>query len=216
MFRVETQYPVALDSPDHLEPCGTMWDNYTNQEFNNKLYELFPQKPLRIMDLGCSGGGFVKNCLDDGHIAIGLEGSDYSIKRKRAEWATIPDNLFLCDIRYPFQVYQDALPAHFDIITCWEVMEHIPEKDLPALCENVKKHLTRRGYWIMSVSPNDGPPYHVTLHGQQWWAEFFSKQEFRVHKDLVRQFGMNWVRGPNQGAPGSFHFVLSKKGDRWK
>jgi 2-polyprenyl-3-methyl-5-hydroxy-6-metoxy-1,4-benzoquinol methylase len=120
-YRVITDHPVALDSEDHQIPGGTMHDNSTNPVFNRKLYQLLSHLPkLRVMDLGCAGGGFVKSLVDDGHEAIGLEGSDYSLHwdgpggteqeratrkpGKRAEWATIPDRLFTCDITRPFQV----------------------------------------------------------------------------------------------------------------
>jgi len=38
------------------------------------------------MDIRCSGGGLVLDGILKGHFAIGLEGSDYSKKRQRAEW----------------------------------------------------------------------------------------------------------------------------------
>jgi hypothetical protein len=76
---VKTEREVAYESPDHRMPWGTKQDNCTNRRFNDKLYKLFPrQEQLKIMDMGCSGGGFVKNCLDDGCFALGLEGSNIS------------------------------------------------------------------------------------------------------------------------------------------
>lgn len=78
---------VAYESPDHLIPFGTRRDNSTHRRFNKKLCELFGlDTSLWVLDLGCSGGGFVKDCLDEGHMAVGIEGSDYSKKLRRAEW----------------------------------------------------------------------------------------------------------------------------------
>jgi hypothetical protein len=81
---VKTEFPVALDSPDHLCPWGTARDSSTNSRFNEKVYRLF--EPLgrfpRVLDLGCSGGGFVRACLNDGCLAVGIEGSDFSKNRK--------------------------------------------------------------------------------------------------------------------------------------
>jgi hypothetical protein len=62
-----------------------------------------------------------------------MEGSDYSLIRKRAEWATIPDSLFTCDITEPFVL---AGPL-FYLVTAWEVMEHISQERLPGLCNNI-------------------------------------------------------------------------------
>lgn len=56
---VETDYPVALDSPDHIIPWGTARDNSSNLRFNSKLYRLFDftNRYPKVLDLGCSGGG---------------------------------------------------------------------------------------------------------------------------------------------------------------
>jgi SAM-dependent methyltransferase len=218
-FKVITKHPVALDSIDHLFPEGTKQDNNKNPAFNEKLYKLFlPEVEIRIMDLGCSGGAFVKDCLDDGHAAIGLEGSDYSFNIKRAEWATIPDNLFTCDITKPFNVemiYEYGLYGHgwFDIITSWELLEHIPEDRLPMLCENVRRHLPKKlgCYWIMSVHSmsyaRDGNEYHATVKPREWWLEMFDSEGFRNRQDLVDYFAPDWVRV----CPESFYFVLEEK-----
>jgi SAM-dependent methyltransferase len=226
-FRVVTDHPVALDSDDHVRPGGTMHDNSRNRRFNRAAYALFPpgRHPLKILDLGCAGGGFVKDCLDDGHHAVGLEGSDYSTKwdgpggtpqerasrrpGRRAEWATIPDNLFTADITRPFAITADGAPARFDLVTAWEVMEHIREDALPALCHNVRKHLAPDGLWVMSVSPQPGD-YHVCVHDRPWWLRVMAANGFLHRDELLPHFTPDdWVRGPRQNAPGSFHLIVS-------
>src|SRR4029079_5852239 len=92
-FKVITDHPVAVNSVDHLHPMGAIRDNHSNPMFNDKITRLIPKR-LVIMDLGCSGGGFVKSLIDSRNDAIGLEGSDRPFLDKRAEWKTIPDNLF--------------------------------------------------------------------------------------------------------------------------
>ena len=154
---VKAEREVAYNSPDHLMPWGTRSDNSRNLRFNQKLYHLFPKQenPIAVLDIGCSGGGFVKSCLDDGCLAVGLEGSDFSKKRRRAEWATIPDFLFTCDVTRDFEIMLDdgnprALRAErssydgksqkriqFDIVTAWEVMS----TSRPKICEDLQKTL---------------------------------------------------------------------------
>ncbi len=217
-FTLNTEKPVAVDSPDHLVPHGTKQDNSRNPLFNKKLYALFDHKPLYILDLGCAGGAFVRDCLDDGHLAIGLEGSDYSRKTARAEWPKIPDNLFTCDIAADFQVKcRDLISgeeanARFDVVTAWEVMEHIRKEDLQRVCDNVIRHLRPGGLWIMSVADFQDRvgkiDYHQTVEDKDWWEDFFHRGGFRNHPQLVDYFGHDWIRGPLQGSP-SFHFVLT-------
>lgn len=215
-YKLVTDYPIAYDSPDHQIPHGTKWDNSTNPAFNAKLYQFLRDRaahPYWVLDLGCSGGGFVKTLVDDGHEAIGLEGSDYSLKLKRAEWGTIPDHLFTCDVTKPFMLccsFQNDLAsqAEFDAITAWELMEHIPEDRLGGLAENVLGHLAPHGIFICSVSPNHDGPWHVCVKPKGWWEGRFAELGFKSVPGGVAHFGDDWIRGPSQGAPGSFHFVL--------
>ena len=190
-FAVSTAHPVAVDSLDHKEPCGAIHDNHRNQKFNNKLYELFNfVKPLYVLDLGCAGGGMVKNFVEDGHYALGLEGSDINLRTKRAEWATIPQNLFTCDCTKPFTIHQGPPvfrePRHvrFDVITAWEFMEHIAKPDLPQLFDNVRRHLKKSGGWFMSVALFDSGGYHQTVESWEWWYNTLAENGFRVMREL--------------------------------
>ncbi len=222
-FTLKAERPVAVDSPDHLSPHGTKRDNSRNPIFNKKLEHLLGRKPLWVLDLGCAGGGFVKDCLDQGHTAVGLEGSDYSKKQQRAEWATIPEHLFTCDVSRPFELSclvesnHETTPVQFDVITAWEFIEHIKEENLPQVCQNALRHLRPGGLWIMSVSPNheviDGRVLHQTVQSAGWWLNFFKQQGFQNHPELVQYFDCDWVRGPLQNAPGSFHLILTRQGE---
>lgn len=220
-YRIITANPVAFESRDHTHPAGTANDNSRNPKFNQKLFAKLPGH-LRVMDIGCSGGGFVKDMLDAGHDAVGIEGSDYSLVRKRAEWATIPDNLFTADATKPFNIqylnegYDDRNERYshwegvaFDVVTAWEVMEHIPEDGLPQMIDNVKKHLATGGVWIMSVSTQRGF-HHVTVRDRRWWLELFKSHGLKHLHDWVDYFGNDWIRGPHQNAPDSFHLILTR------
>lgn len=223
-FKVETSHPIATESLDTMFPGGTMHDSSVNLNFNRIIYELFPKKPLFVMDLGCAGGGMVRTFLDDGHVALGLEGSDYSTlwdgpggteaerarrkPGKRAEWANIPDHLFTADITRPFKIYWDNSPAKFDVITAWEVMEHIPEEGLPQLAKNVHNHLAGGGLWVVSVSTQQGF-HHVTVKPREWWLKRMGELGFSHREGVHARFTLDdWVRGPRQNAPDSFHLCL--------
>jgi hypothetical protein len=221
LFRVtlKAEREVAFASPDHLHPWGTKRDNSVNHRFNDKLYRLYPryQHLLKVLDMGCSGGGFVKSCLDDGCLAVGLEGSDYSKRARRAEWRTIPEYLFTCDVTGDFELKMDAgkgpEPLLFDVVTCWEMMEHIAEPDIAKIAANVKKHLVPDGLWIMSVSPRDdiidGVNLHQTVKPKEWWVRKFASLGLEHREDYVTYFNTQFVRGPKYGTADSFHVVLT-------
>ncbi len=218
-YNIETNYPIAYESLDHLNPWGTAQNNSINERFNEKIYKLFDasEKPLKILDMGCSGGGFVRNCIDDGCIAVGVEGSDYSYKLKRAEWKTIPGNLFTCDITKPFSIKMKNGTINnqlkFDLITCWEVMEHIETDDIAGIIDNVKKQLLPNGLWIMSVSPIDdivnGINLHRTVQSKKWWIDMFAKHGLTHISTLETFFKQQYIRSDRYNAPHSFHLILS-------
>ena len=215
---VKTEREVAYESPDHLTPWGTKQDSSRNHRFNDKLYKLYPrQQQLKVLDMGCSGGGFVKDCIDDGCFAIGLEGSDYSKRHRRAEWRAIPECLFTCDVTGEFEVLTGTSemlqPLRFDVVTCWEMIEHIAEPDISKVAANVKKHLVPGGIWIMSVSPNEeiihGVRLHQTVNPKSWWIGKFAELGFEHSEPHVHYFNTQFVRGPKYSGPGSFHLILT-------
>lgn len=156
-FRLITDYPIAIDSPDHLYPFGVKENNNHSQTFTNKLRELYP-KPLSLLDLGTAGGNNVLQHNLQGDNACGLEGSDYRKVRGLPEWNK-ESNLFTCDITKPFQIYQSKkdectnllIGAKFDCISMWECLEHLKEEDLSVLYTNVKNHLKKDGIFLGSI-----------------------------------------------------------------
>ncbi len=224
-FALRAESQVADDSADCRLPRGARNDNSTNPKFNQKLYSLFNYKQdLALLDLGCSGGGLVKSVLDDGFTAVGLEGADICKRLQRAEWGTIPLHLFTCDITRPFSLETPGNSCRFlfDVITMWEVLEHIPRENLPGLIDNIHGNLKPSGLFIASVdmapdeNPNCNAVYHHTLEDRKWWTEQLARAGF----DPVENHGFrieDWVRGNGTGlfdwdpADGDgFHLVLRK------
>lgn len=172
-IRLETKNPIAFESPDHLNPWGTMRDNSTNKKFvtfmANRIRTENPSAALGSLDLGCSGGQLVRDFRDLGWQAVGLEGSDYSLKHKRANWPELAGkNLFTCDITKPFQVFSKGEPARFHLITSWEVLEHIHPNDHEMLFTNIVKHLVPGGYFIASTTSEPDVHNGVDLHQTKW------------------------------------------------
>lgn len=211
MFEVITDYPIALESPDHIKPCGAMHDNNTSaafiREFKSYAESQQITKPYFIMDLGCASGRFIVDCLGESMRAIGLEGSDYMLKHGLYYWPDHKNNLFTCNVAKKFEVYYDGIPTQFDLITAWEVMEHFKVDELPIVLENIGRHL--RGLFICSIAQGPHVPYHQCykdgIKSPEWWDELFSKYGFVKREDLKRHF-KSYVRGG-----GGFHRIFEFK-----
>jgi SAM-dependent methyltransferase len=225
-FTIATEFPVAADSDDHRVPRGSTRDNSANRAFNARLYAWLADRPdLSVLDIGCAGGGFVRSVLEDGHPAVGVEGSDSSRRAQSGEWATCPHHLFTADIGRPFRLNKaDGTAARFDIVTAWEVLEHLPEDRIPILLANIRDHLKPGGYFIGSVdtvpdgNPLTGAVYHLTMQPKPWWLRHFAALGFSevadppfATSDYVRGNGRT-IKDWDPSAGDAFHLVLRYDG----
>lgn len=218
----------ALHSIDHILPKGTVRDNTRWPRMAIWAEEQFGRK-VRCMDMGCAGGGVVFDMVSAGHDAIGVEGSDLSAKFSRAEWGTIRDRLFVADITKDFRLEAEGTrrPAEFDLITAWEVLEHIPEELIPGLFANVVRHLAPGGIFAASVATYEdvdaatGMRWHQTVQPKSWWLAQIGRiapELAEVHggwkaKDFPRGSGnpnIPWDWDADASPEKGFHLVLRK------
>jgi SAM-dependent methyltransferase len=176
---IDTKYPIAFDSNDHLFPLGTRNDNYSKEAFIIDIEQSFKtNRPLHFMDLGCAGGRLVRDVLQRGHIAVGLEGSDFNARTHRAEWPELYlKNIFTCDISREYSVLiQDENEKKLfscDVISAWEVVEHIPTDRLTVFFENIRKHLKIGGHFYAGICQADsvvsGIVFHNSVFPKEHW-----------------------------------------------
>lgn len=204
---------IAVDSNDHKFPYGTSICNSRNLRFVNKILKMFKDRNIKILDLGCSGGGFIKDCINNGCLAIGLEGSDISQKLKRQAWSSIPEFLFTCDITKDFELYNDNKKIKFDLITSWEVLEHIKKADINNLIKNIKNSLKTNGLFICSISSAseiiNGIELHKTQEEKQWWINKFKEYGFYENIELYNYFNGQYINGSKKEKNSSFHLILN-------
>ena len=194
---LETEYPVAYNSNDHIVPHGTVRDDTRYPRFIHACELYFKERgKLSFVDLGCSSGGIVLDALLRGHEAVGLEGSDESFKQQRAHWRVIPNNLFTCDVTKPFILKKDGKRKEFDVISAWEMLEHIREEDLNELLNNISEHLNAGGIFVGSIANWDdideetGVNWHVNLHPYEWWAKRFEDFGFEIITEEFSPYDM--------------------------
>lgn len=216
MIKIKTNHPIAYESPDHIMPWGTMRDNSTNEDFINQTEQWFNNEKFNVLDIGCSGGQMIVDYHNRGHLAIGVEGSDYSIKHQRANWPSYHNkNLFTADATKPFNFeFITGDQVKFDLITAWELIEHIHPNDLNELFKNIYNNLKPEGIFVASISTKpdviDGVVLHQSVFQQFEWL-FDILTETAAFKDT----DLEWFPYPFSAAVradgGSFHIGVRHK-----
>ncbi len=136
---------------DHMDEVYTSKNPLVKFVHNNRLdrvAESIPQKDgLKILDAGCGEGHLLERLTkkNSSHQYHGIDITDIALKRakERCPSANI-SKMDLSDIGFEDET--------FDVITCSEVLEHIPE--YPEVIEELKRILKKDGQLIITF-PNE-------------------------------------------------------------
>lgn len=212
-IKIVTDYPLAVDSMDFQHPLGTKLNNFC-PAMVNRLVSL--KEDPRVLDLGCAGGGFVCEMIDRGYVAVGIDGTEHPKTSEHSSWHRHPENFFTADITKTFSLWE-AKPnadeiAFFNVITAFEVLEHIRESELQGLFSNIGWHATPDAICVFTVSSDashsDGVELHVTKQSREWWTEFFDQQGWQLSslQDQFEEPGdwCGWIGNS------TMHFVLER------
>jgi 2-polyprenyl-3-methyl-5-hydroxy-6-metoxy-1,4-benzoquinol methylase len=98
-------------------------------------------KPGKLLDVGCSVGGFVRAASERGYAAEGIDISLQSVAIGQEQGLNIRNGNFL----------SATFPAQFDVITMWATLEHLPDPN--RYVRRAREQLRRGGMLLASV-PN--------------------------------------------------------------
>ena len=174
-FMLKTEHNAATNSPDHLYPHGTLLDNNTHYPFIHWCTTNIGQYKT-ILDLGCAGGQLMYDFSRIRWYSCGLEGS---YKHNAGAWNKHP-NLFTCDISKPFEIkLLEDNPHKFDVITLWDVIEHLRMDELKQLFYNIKIHCHTNTLIFVtsddnSCNPSGKAELHQTRFTKEGWQYLFN------------------------------------------
>jgi 2-polyprenyl-3-methyl-5-hydroxy-6-metoxy-1,4-benzoquinol methylase len=228
ILELKTDFPIAVGSNDHINPDSTMEGVTRPTLFVQNCISVLGTE-IKCLDLGSGAAGLVYEFAMNQILAIGVDGSDFCRINRIGYWPLLSKNLFTCDITKPFSFLSrdTKKQINFDVITMWEVLEHVAECDIPSLFRNIRHHLSGNGFFIGSISlveyvDSVGNPYHVTIKPRDWWkskfiegglvmldAHPFNEQLFCRGSGPRFQDFHNYALNPNDG----FLFVAQKISD---
>ena len=123
-----------------------------------ELVERYKPEGGAILDLGCSGGGFLSSLQGQGWRRYGIEMSEFAADTARSRCGA---EVFVGDI------LDAPFPAgSFDVITCFHVFEHLYQPR--EVLERVTKWLKPGGIFYAMMPNIDSAGAH--LYGSYWYA----------------------------------------------
>ena len=137
--------------------------------------------PKTSLDAGCAIGLLVEALRDRGVDAEGINFSEFAIARSRAD---IRAHLTVGSITDPFQ-------RRYDLITCFEVLEHLSPQDADKAIANLCSFTDDL---IVSSTPvHYRDPTHTNIHPQEYWTERFARHGFIRDVDYDALFIAPWA-----------------------
>jgi 2-polyprenyl-3-methyl-5-hydroxy-6-metoxy-1,4-benzoquinol methylase len=138
-------------------------------------------RPARVMDAGCAIGLLVETLRDRGVEAWGVDISDHAM-------AQVPSAVApFCRVGS----IADSFGERFDLITCIEVVEHMPPPEADRSIANLCAHAD---VVLFSSSPVDyREPTHVNVHPPEHWAELFARHGFVRDADYDASYVTPWA-----------------------
>ena len=123
-------------------------------------------RPRRVFDAGCALGFLVEAFWDRGVEAWGRDISHFAVSEVRA------DLRGFCELGS----IADPIKGRFDLITCIEVLEHMPEA---TAIQAIKAMSAATDRILFSSSPTDlDEPTHVNVKPIIWWLRVFGAEGF--------------------------------------
>lgn len=159
--------------------------------------------PASAFDAGCAMGFLVEALHARGVDASGLDTSEYAIGEAHH---TIADRVRVGTLTEP-------IGGSFDLITCIEVIEHLPAADAPVALKNLADATDRL---LLSTTPSEySEPTHLNVQPPEYWAGVLADfGMYRVH-DFDASFLTPWAVLFERREPRTADVVAAYERERW-
>lgn len=136
--------------------------------------------PRSYLDIGCGTGAMVGALR-----RLGVDGHGLDL--------LVPDDSLAYMRQIDCSEHFD-LGRGFDLVTCIEVAEHIPEKSVGTFIENIARHVGDPGVLILSAAgPGQGGENHQFLQPGYWWRTKFHNLGLSYREDYTSRIRLVWT-----------------------
>ena len=133
--------------------------------------------PMSVVDVGAAIGDLVKGFQNLGIHSVGIEGSNEALKFLECP-AT---DMYFLDLRVQLPDLQ-----RMELVTCFEVLEHIEEEYCKVLVGNLCR--LSDNLLLSAAPPGQGGHHHVNCQEPEYWETEFMAQGYGRDKDAEEEF----------------------------
>jgi SAM-dependent methyltransferase len=166
--------------------------------------------PRRYLDLGSGTGAMVNMARKIGVEAYGVDVINGPEHWFIAHDLTEPLDFVRMDLHDERLFNRHTMTAvalayltddavRFDLVTCFEVGEHLPLDTHTVLCDTIARHLAPEGTLIFSAAPpGQAGDHHIGCRPAHEWRSLFYERGISYREDYTRQLAhlIGWVSGP--------------------
>jgi GT2 family glycosyltransferase/glycosyltransferase involved in cell wall biosynthesis/SAM-dependent methyltransferase len=199
----QDQYNAAYYAHNCGEPYehNEAWMGVFNLIADHIVYEFHPRS---VLDVGCAMGFLVESLRQRGVEAWGIDVSEYAIQN------VLPDFRPYCKVGLITEPF--PLPR-YDLITCIEVIEHLPPHEAVCAIENICKHTDDI---LLSSTPFDfREPTHINVQPPEYWVALFNRFGFIHDIDFDASFIAPWAMRFVKAQPPIENQLLSYERKIW-
>jgi 2-polyprenyl-6-hydroxyphenyl methylase/3-demethylubiquinone-9 3-methyltransferase len=147
-------------------------------------------KGKRVLDVGCGGGILAESMAREGANVTGIDMGEAPLQVARLH--LLESNLEVDYRRIPVEQLADEQPESFDVVTCMEMLEHVPD---PASVVNACARLTRPGGKLFFSTLNRNPKsYLFAIVGAEYLLRLLPKGTHDYAKFIRPSELDNWIR----------------------
>ncbi|MEW6446061.1 MAG: bifunctional 2-polyprenyl-6-hydroxyphenol methylase/3-demethylubiquinol 3-O-methyltransferase UbiG [Pseudomonadota bacterium] len=184
---------------------GPLWTLHAiNPLRMNFIHQYADLKGKRVLDVGCGGGILTEALARAGAQATGVDLAAGSLTTARLHAQS--EGLSIDYRLIPVEELAAAEPASFDVVTCMEMLEHVPD---PAAIVHACAALVKPGGWLFLSTINRTPKaYALAIVGAEYimgmiprgthdWKKFIRPAELagwlrNAGMDIADQMGLHY------------------------
>lgn len=140
---------------------------------------------LKMLDIGCGQGYYVRDAIEEGINAHGIDISTHAVDNALAE---VRDRITCGSItKIPFP------DEEFDIMTAFDVIEHIHPKDTLNAVEEIRRVLKPDGIIIITTPNSNYGSWvfdltHINVRPPKFWKLVLEEHNFKVRMCYIPSF----------------------------